>query len=131
VLQFRRCLADNGCLVVNLPAYSWMLSRHDAAVHNVRRYTTKSLRRLLEAAGFRMVYATYWNTVLFPLMMIARKFLPKRGGATSDVTEYPRLIDSLCRAATTFETSLLRRGLRLPFGGSVIAIATKGGCASV
>jgi len=131
VLQFRRCLADNGWLVVNLPAYSWMLSRHDAAVHNVRRYTTKRLRRLLEAAGFRMVYATYWNTVLFPLMMIARKFLPKRGGATSDVTEYPRLIDSLCRAATTFETSLLRRGLRLPFGGSVIAIATKGGCASV
>jgi SAM-dependent methyltransferase len=126
VLQFRRCLADNGCLVVNVPAYSWMLSRHDAAVHNVRRYTTKGVRRLLEAAGFRMVYATYWNAVLFPLMVITRKFLPKCGGATSDVKEYPRLIDLLCRVATTFETTLFRRGLRLPFGSSVIAIATKG-----
>jgi SAM-dependent methyltransferase len=127
LLQFHRCLADKGWLVVNVPAYSWMLSRHDAAVHNVRRYTTKGLRRLLETAGFRMVYATYWNTVLFPLMMITRKFFPRRGGATSDVTEYPRLIDSLCRAATAFETALLRRGLRLPFGGSVIAIAIKTG----
>ena len=126
VLQFRHCLADNGCLVVNVPAYSWMLSRHDAAVHNVRRYTTKGVRRLLESSGFRTVYATYWNTVLFPLMVITRKFLPKCGGATSDVKEYPRLIDLLCRVATTFETTLFRWGLRLPFGGSVIAIATKG-----
>jgi len=126
VLQFRRCLADNGCLVVNVPAYSWMLSRHDAAVHNVRRYTTKGVRRLLESAGFRTVYATYWNTVLFPLMVITRKFLPNCGGVASGVTEYPRLIDLLCRVATTFETTLFRKGLRLPFGGSVIAIATKG-----
>jgi SAM-dependent methyltransferase len=126
VLQFRRCLADNGCLVINVPAYSWMLSRHDAAVHNVRRYTTKGVCRLLESAGFRMVYATYWNAMLFPLMVVTRKFLPKCGGATSDVKEYPRLIDLLCRVATSFETTLFRRGLRLPFGGSVIAIATKG-----
>jgi len=94
-------------------------------VHNVRRYTAKGLGRLLEAGGFRVVCVTYWNTVLFPLMIIIRKVLPKRGGVTSDVTEYPRAIDSLCRVATTFETALLKRGLRLPFGGSVIAIATK------
>jgi SAM-dependent methyltransferase len=125
VLQFRRCLAHNGCLFINLPAYSWMLSRHDAAVHNVRRYTTRGVCRLLESAGFRMVYATYWNAVLFPLMVVTRKFLPKYGGTTSDVKEYPRLIDLLCRVATSFETTLFRRGLRLPFGGSVIAIATK------
>ena len=129
VLQFRRCLADNGCLVINVPAYSWMLSRHDAAVHNVRRYTMKGVCRLLESAGFRMVYATYWNAVLFPLMVITRKFLPKCGGPTSDVKEYPRLFDLLCRVATSFETTLFRRGLRLPFGGSVIAIATKGNSA--
>jgi SAM-dependent methyltransferase len=125
VRQFYHCLADNGLLVINVPAYSWMLSAHDAAVHNIRRYTVKGLIRLLEGAGFRMVYTTYWNAVLFPLMVITRKFLPKRG-LISDVKEYPRSIDSLCRIATTFETTLLRNGVRLPFGGSVIAIATKG-----
>ena len=125
MLQFRRCLMDDGWLVVNVPAYGWMLSRHDAAVHNVRRYTAAGLRRLLEAFNFRVIYSTYWNAVLFPLMVITRKFLPRRS-ATSDVIEYPRLVDALCRGATAFETSLLRRGWRLPFGGSIIAIATKG-----
>jgi len=126
VQQFHRCLADNGLLVINVPAYSWMLSAHDAAVHNVRRYTVKGLSCLLEAAGFRVVYATYWNAVLFPLMVMTRKLLPERG-RTSDVKEYPSPIDWLCRVATTFETTLLRNGVRLPFGGSVIAIANKGG----
>jgi len=125
MLQFRRCLMDDGWLVVNVPAYGWMLSRHDAAVHNVRRYTAAGLRQLLEAFDFRVIYSTYWNAVLFPLMLITRKFLPGRS-ATSDVIEYPRPVDALCRAVTRFETSLLRRGWRLPFGGSIIAIATKG-----
>jgi SAM-dependent methyltransferase len=129
VLQFHRCLASNGRLIVNVPAYGWMLSRHDAAVHNVRRYTIKSLSLLLESAGFRLIYATYWNAVLFPLMVLTRKFLPESGDATSDVLEYPRPLDVICRAATSLETALLRRGLRLPFGGSVIAIAIKEGSA--
>src|SRR6266446_2372764 len=118
--QFHRCLAEDGWLVLNLPAYHWMLSRHDAAVHNVRRYTLRGLGRLLRSTGFRPVYTTYWNSVLFPLMVITRKVLPARR-STSDVTLYPRLIDALCRLATNFETAFLRAGLVLPFGGSILA----------
>jgi SAM-dependent methyltransferase len=129
LLQFHRCLAEGGCLILNLPAYRWMLSRHDTAVYNSRRYTAKRLRRLLQAVGFRPVYVSYWNAVLFPLMVITRKLFPGDQGAASDVKLYPRLIDALCRAATGLETALLRAGLRLPFGGSVLAIAVKGGVA--
>jgi len=53
--QFHRCLADDGVLVLNLPAYRWLLSRHDAAVYNVRRYTRRGAAALLRAAGFRRV----------------------------------------------------------------------------
>jgi SAM-dependent methyltransferase len=125
LLQFHRCLVDGGWLVLNLPAYRWMLSQHDGAVHNVRRYTANGLQRLLEAAGFRCVYATYWNAVLFPLMVLARKLLPGGDGVTSDVKPYPRPVDRLCRAATLFEHLLLRGGLNFPFGGSVLAVAAK------
>jgi hypothetical protein len=107
-----------------------MLSPHDAAVRNVRRYTAQSLGRLLKAAGFQLVYATYWNFLLFPLMVIKRKLLFTRGSAASDVRLYPRPIDALGRAATNFENVLLRAGLKLPFGGSVLAIATKEGSPS-
>ena len=125
LLQFHRCLAEDGWLVLNLPAYRWMLSRHDAAVHNVRRYTLRGVSRLLRSAGFRPVYTTYWIAVLFPLMVITRKLLPSHQRAGSDVTVYPRLIDALGRLATSFETAFLRAGFILPYGGSILAIAAK------
>ena len=124
LVQFHRCLMPGGILVLNLPAYSWMLSRHDAAVYNVRRYTRGRIARLLRSAGFRPLYASYWNFVLFPIMVITRKLLPGVGDA-SDVKSYPAPIEALCRAATGFERALLKRGLRFPFGGSLIAIAGK------
>jgi hypothetical protein len=75
------------------------------------------------------VYVSYWNLVLFPLMVITRELF--RGGpvAVSDVKLYPRMIDTLCRAATDVELALLKTGLRFPFGGSIIAIAVRTGVA--
>jgi SAM-dependent methyltransferase len=125
--QFHRCLCQNGWLILNLPAYRWMLSRHDSAVSNVRRYTATGLRRLLKAVGFRPVYISYWNALLLPFMVIARKLAPQDHGVASDVKLYPRSVEMLCRAATVLETALLRRGVILPFGGSILAIAVKGG----
>jgi SAM-dependent methyltransferase len=125
--QFHRCLSQNGRLILNLPAYRWMLSRHDVAVSNTRRYTATGLRRLLQAVGFRPVYVSYWNAVLFPLMVVTRKLFPEGHVVGSDVKLYARPVEMLCRAATRLETALLRRGIGLPFGGSILAIAVKGG----
>ena len=125
--QFHRCLCQNGWLILNLPAYRWMLSRHDSAVSNVRRYTATGLRRVLKVVGFRPVYISYWNALLLPLMVIARKLVPQDRGVVSDVKLYPGSVEMLCRAATMLETAILRRGVRLPFGGSILAVAVKGG----
>jgi hypothetical protein len=104
-----------------------MLSRHDLAVSNTRRYSATGLRHLLMVVGFRPVYVSYWNALLLPLMIITRKLAPEHHGVVSDVKLYPRSVEMLCRAATALETALLRRGVRLPFGGSILAIAVKGG----
>jgi SAM-dependent methyltransferase len=123
--QFHRCLARRGVLILNLPAYSWMMSRHDKAVYNVRRYTRRHLAQLLAAAGFRVAFASYWNVVLFPIMVFTRKLLPDRGGQASDVRMYPAPVEALCRGVTGLERAVLRVGLRFPFGGSLIAVAAK------
>jgi SAM-dependent methyltransferase len=125
--HFHRSLAPNGWLILNLPAYSWLLSRHDVAVSNIRRYTATGLRRLLKAVGFRPVHISYWNTVLLPLMIITRKLGRQAHDAVSDVRLYPRSVEISCRAAMAVEAALLRRGLRFPFGGSILAIAAKEG----
>ena len=121
--QFHRCLAAGGILVLNLPAYRWMMSRHDAAVYNVERYTKGRVVALLRAAGFRPLFASYWNMLLFPLMVMTRKLLPS--GAGSDVRVQPEIVEAVCRAATGIERVLLRAGIRFPFGGSVLAVGAK------
>jgi SAM-dependent methyltransferase len=120
---FHRGLARGGLLVLNLPAYQWLLSEHDHAVHNVRRYTARRIRRLLRRAGFAKIRTTYWNSVLFPLMA-ARRLLGSRPGS-SDVTTYPLPIELAFRGIMRFETMLIGRGLVLPYGGSILATALK------
>jgi SAM-dependent methyltransferase len=120
--QFLRCLAADGVLILNLPAYRWLMSRHDAAVYNARRYTKTQVVKLLRGAGFRPIFVSYWNMVLFPLMVGSRKL---SSGSGSDVAAQPAIVEALCRVATTFERGLLRAGVRLPIGGSVLAMAAK------
>jgi SAM-dependent methyltransferase len=121
--QFHRCLAVGGILILNLPSYRWLMSHHDAAVYNVRRYTKTEVINLLRDAGFRPIFASYWNAVLFPLMVAARKLVP--GGSGSDVRLHSSVVEAACRAATTIERGLMRAGIRFPFGGSVLAVAAK------
>jgi SAM-dependent methyltransferase len=120
--EFRRCLAGGGALILNLPAYPWLLSEHDRAVDNVRRYTVRGILRLLREAGFGIARASYWNTLLFPLMVARRKLLRRRG---SDVSLAPAPLEALFAAAMRLETLVIKAGLRLPFGGSVLAVAVK------
>jgi len=80
----------------------------------------------LKATGFRLIYSTYWNSLLFPFMVISRKFFSPEGArAASGVTLHRLPVATVGRAATALETILLRAGLRFPFGGSVLAIAAK------
>lgn len=123
--EARRCLRPGGILVLNLPAYAWLVSAHDRAVHGARRYTRTGARGLLEASGFTVLRATYWNTLLFPLMVAKRKLFPDDGG--SDVMEYPAIAERLFGTVTALEHGLIRTGLNLPFGGSVLLVARSNG----
>ena len=120
---FRRCLRPGGLLVLNLPAYRWLYSAHDAAVDNARRYDRGELRRRLAEAGFTRVRARYWNSILLPLMVLRRK-LWRRAGA-SEVALLPTPVERAFGAVLALERRLTRAGLSLPFGGSILATAVK------
>ena len=118
--ECRRCLRPGGVVVMNAPAYEWLRGAHDVPIHSARRYTRGELVRQAERAGLATVKATYWNTLLFPLMLLRRKLL----GGGSDVHEYPALVDGLFRAALATERALLAWG-SAPFGGSVFVVGRR------
>jgi SAM-dependent methyltransferase len=121
--EARRCLARGGVALFNLPSYQWMLSTHDKRVHNVRRFTRGGARKLLARHGFRVVRSTYWNTLLFPLMLLHR--LTERADAESDVKDYPAWLDALFSAALAIERAVIGVGISLPFGGSLVVVAVR------
>ena len=71
------CCAPAARLVVNMPAYAWLLSAHDRRVHNARRCTARQLAAMLREAGFGRVRTRYWNGLLLPLMVVQRKMLAR------------------------------------------------------
>jgi hypothetical protein len=84
----------------------------------------RGLRRLLENAGLQPIYATYWNTLLFPIMALQR-LVPRSAERESDVHLYPSPIEALFGALLAGERRLLHVGIRLPFGGSLLAVAKR------
>ena len=92
-------------------------------MHNVRRYTSHDIRELLMAAGFVDVETTYWNTMLFPLMVLHR--ILSSNHDDSDVRLYARPVETIFRTIMRIETFILSCGRSLPYGGSVIATAIK------
>lgn len=119
-----RCLRPGGLFIVNVPANEWMRSNHDEAVFGAVRFSRRGILGVLNQAGFQVPYISYWNSVLFPLMIV-RRLLFGQTNAGSDVKKYPVLLDCLFSAALWLEHGLMRAGVRFPFGGSILAIGVK------
>lgn len=121
--EMRRVLVPGGRLVLNLPAFAWLRSTHDARVHNARRFARAEAAAMLEAAGFRAERLSYWNALLLPLMVAQRKLLARAPEKGSDVAPFSPWLDRSLHAVTVLERRLAGLGLRYPAGGSLLAVA--------
>jgi SAM-dependent methyltransferase len=120
--EFFRVLRPGGQVVINVPAYRWLWSYHDLAVHSRRRYGRRELLEKLRAAGFESPRATHWNTLLFPLIVARRKLLPPPRDGDVQLASAP--LEAAFNATMAVEHGWLRLG-RLPFGSSIFAVAAK------
>jgi SAM-dependent methyltransferase len=121
----RGSLAPGGHFVCTVPAFSFLWSGHDEAHHHFRRYTHRTLRRRLEAAGFTVERLSYFNTFLFPpvaAIRVAQRLRPgpQRG---SDASLPSPWANRLLLRLFASERWLLRF-TRLPVGISLLAVCS-------
>jgi SAM-dependent methyltransferase len=124
--EMARCLRPGGWLILNLPAFGWLYSAHDRAIHTARRYTAGQLRQKLRQAGLTPLRVRYWNWLLFPPIAVVR--LARRGATVaaapaSDLRPLPALLNSLLDRLLRIEEWL--DAVPIPFGLSVMAVARK------
>jgi SAM-dependent methyltransferase len=118
-----RVLAADGRLVVTVPAHRWLWSAADEQLGHVRRYSRRTLRGHLAAAGFEPQVLTHVFSWLVPPVWLKRKVV-NAGGAELGLDQTSPLIDCAAMGLTLAERSLVARA-SLPFGTSVLCVATR------
>src|SRR5215510_9972963 len=112
-------------LCLTVPAFQFLWSSHDELNHHKRRYSKPQLEVQLRSAGFQVLRCTYFNSFLFPFILLGRLF--SRGGGEEPGPEWripSRALNAGLSRVFAAELPLLRR-VDLPFGASILAIATK------
>lgn len=123
--ELARVLRPGGHLLLRVPALRTLWGAHDRAVHSRHRYTSGQIAALLGAAGLKVLRLSYCNSLLFPLLFARRTLDRWTGREGSDVQFLSPLLERVFRRALLLEAAVLHRGLRLPIGASVVALARK------
>ena len=131
VAEAARVLRPGGLLLLTVPAFPFLWSQHDEALHHRRRYRSREIRKLLEDQGLQIDILTYYNSALFPAVAAIRLLSRLgRGGAgappKSDLSLPPAPLNGLLASLLGSERHLVGR-IPLPAGVSLLATALKRG----
>jgi hypothetical protein len=133
--KVNRLMVPQGKVYITVPAYGWLWSHEDIVAEHFRRYTLRTLTRLLDNAGYDVAFATYIFGFL-PLPVFLRRVLPYRLGFAPNAApsadavrsdHQPRsiLVSRMLEKLTARELSRITARSPLAWGGSCLAVATK------
>lgn len=114
-------------LVVTVPAYPALWSSHDERNLHHRRYRRAGLQAAAVAAGWTVVWDTYFNSLLLPPAAAVRlaERVHRRAPKGSDLDLTPPRLDAVLKRVLEAEAAVLARGRRLPAGLSLLAVLRK------
>lgn len=135
--EIHRVCQPGGLLVVTDAAFPILSGAHDVAVHGARRFRLRPMYGLLQSVGFRVLYGSYFHTLVFPVAAALRLAKRARWGAPwpdrpeyqkvparSDLAPLPDWLNTTILALYQIERAMLSR-FRLPLGLSLIVLARR------
>lgn len=125
--EVRRVLKPSGRVLVTVPAYGFLWSEHDEALHHRRRYVASELRNKLALTGFEVQRLTYFITLLFFPILLLRTwnnlFRQSVRPRTSHML-FPAFINSFFVRLLDLERFFLN-WMNYPFGVSIVCLAAR------
>ena len=129
--EVRRVLKPGGLLITTVPAHQWLFSDFDISIGHLRRYSRKSLEKLLMENGFssNKIQFMFLGLVLpafilrtLPYKLGRRKMFESQVKAKMGLDKIPRLLQIVLKKIFVFEGKL-----PLPFCLSLISSSYKSG----
>lgn len=136
ISNISRMLVPGGYFIVTVPQHMFLWSKLDEIVMHKRRYARRELLEKLYAQDFEVKKVTSFLFTLFPLMMIARlRDRPTGKSSHADGhpadkdlesrTSFPKAINWIFDKFMRIDEALIRSGVSLPVGGSLLVVAKK------
>lgn len=132
VSEIQRVLRSQGSYFLTVPAYQFLWSNHDVVNHHFRRYTKTEFNNLFQGNKLEVNYSSYFNFWLFTPIALTRFVLnmfsrksKESSGSDNDLTSSSKIINKVLYPIFKSELGLLRLGLKLPFGVSIMSIGKK------
>ncbi len=126
--SIKQALKPRGGVMITIPQHQFLWSSADEKACHKRRYSKKEIIELLDKAGFEIIRATSFITLLMPFMLVSRKILNKNDKPENDPLaelKLPRVMNYTFEMICSLELLLIKSGINLPFGGSLFIIARK------
>lgn len=125
IRELSRVCNQGGSVLITVPAFMSLWSEHDEINHHFRRYKVGELKQLFSKESGLVVFASYFNSILFIPIFLARKisnfFRDKNKKAQSDFQKYkPGIVSSILFGILRSERKLLNKSVTFPVGVSLI-----------
>jgi SAM-dependent methyltransferase len=124
--ELRRVSRPEAWLLVTVPAYQALWSKHDEMNHHFRRYSRRRLERAVTDAGWQLERITSFNSLLLLPAALVRLWQRRRLAQdryTSELHLPPRWLNRLLELPLRAESRWLGPGRTLPAGLSLLAVA--------
>lgn len=120
-----RALNECGMLFITVPQHRWLWSATDEYACHVRRYSRSELVLKVSLAGLNVKYVTSFVTLLLPLMWLSR--LMKKNKSIDPLGEFKisKLLNYCLEFVMKIEYLIIKIGVKLPVGGSILLVAEK------
>ena len=127
ISQMHQAVRAGGGIMVTVPQHSSLWSEADEYAQHVRRYRVGELRAKVEHAGFKVLRATSFVSLLLPLMFIVRlkqRFTNQEFDATAEL-KLSSSVNLLLERVMDVERAMIRLGISFPAGGSLLLVARR------
>jgi SAM-dependent methyltransferase len=130
IAEMARVLKPGGWIVLNVAALQILHGRHSVLSAEVRRYTPKRLRWIVEHGGFRIERLSFSHAGILPILLPVRIWhrVAARNGAMpageAEITVPSAPVNAVMSALVGLEARALRV-INMPIGSSLMCLAQK------